>query len=140
MQLVFYLTIFSTPCMGYLLYLMFRCDRRCDGCDGKFGNFVGTKHTPRRGIVKHCDDRGVSLVSLAGPPMSSTARAVQLTSRSLTKGKPSGNNAAPAPHFMTESDSISIVLGADKKKKNLQRAKACREEHLIGSASTGNSS
>ena len=28
--------------MGYLLYLMFRCDRRCDG---KFGNLVGTKHT-----------------------------------------------------------------------------------------------
>ena len=26
MQLVFYLTTFSTPCMGYLLYLMFRCD------------------------------------------------------------------------------------------------------------------
>ena len=24
---------------------MFRCDRRCDGCDGKFGNLVGTKHT-----------------------------------------------------------------------------------------------
>ena len=34
--------------MSYLLYLMFRCDRRCDGCDGKFGNFVGTKHTLRR--------------------------------------------------------------------------------------------
>ena len=31
--------------MGYLLYLIFRCDRRCDGCDGKFGNLVGTKHT-----------------------------------------------------------------------------------------------
>jgi len=31
--------------MCYLLYLMFRCDRRCDRCDGKFGNFVGTKHT-----------------------------------------------------------------------------------------------
>ena len=28
--------------MSYLLYLMFRCNRRCDG---KFGNFVGTKHT-----------------------------------------------------------------------------------------------
>src|SRR6185503_4916956 len=47
MQLVFYLTTFSTLCMSYLLYLMFRCDRRCDGCDGKFGNLVGTKHTPR---------------------------------------------------------------------------------------------
>ena len=45
MQLVFYLTIFITPCMSYLLYLIFRCDRRCDGCDGKFRNFVGTKHT-----------------------------------------------------------------------------------------------
>jgi len=33
--------------MGYLLYLMFRCDRRCDGCDEKFGNLVGTKHTLR---------------------------------------------------------------------------------------------
>ena len=31
--------------MGYLLYLMFRCDRRCDGCDEKFGNFVRTKHS-----------------------------------------------------------------------------------------------
>ena len=28
--------------MSYLLYLIFRCDRRCDG---KFGNLVGTKHT-----------------------------------------------------------------------------------------------
>ena len=27
---------------------MFRCDRRCDG---KFGKFVGTKHTPC-GLVK----------------------------------------------------------------------------------------
>ena len=26
MQLVFYLPTFSTPCMGHLLYLMFRCD------------------------------------------------------------------------------------------------------------------
>ena len=25
---------------------MFRCDRRYDGCDEKFGNLVGTKHTP----------------------------------------------------------------------------------------------
>jgi len=32
--------------MGYLLYLMFRCDRRYDGCDGKFGNFVRTKTHP----------------------------------------------------------------------------------------------
>ena len=31
--------------MDYLLYLMYRCDRRCDRCDGKFGNLVGTKHT-----------------------------------------------------------------------------------------------
>ena len=28
---------------------MFRCDRRCDGCDGKFGNFVRTKHSPQSG-------------------------------------------------------------------------------------------
>ena len=26
MQLVFYLPTFSTPCIGHLLYLMFRCD------------------------------------------------------------------------------------------------------------------
>ena len=32
--------------MGHLLYLMFRCDRGCDGKFEKFGNFVGTKHTP----------------------------------------------------------------------------------------------
>ena len=25
-QLVFYLTIFSTPCIDHLLYLIFRCD------------------------------------------------------------------------------------------------------------------
>ena len=31
--------------MCYLLYLIFWCDRRCDGCDGKFGNFVETRHT-----------------------------------------------------------------------------------------------
>ena len=31
--------------MGHLLYLMFRCDRGYDGKFGKFGNFVGTKHT-----------------------------------------------------------------------------------------------
>ena len=31
--------------MGHLLYLIFRFDRRCDGKFGKFGNFVGTKHT-----------------------------------------------------------------------------------------------
>jgi len=31
--------------MGHLLYLMFRCDRGCDGKFGKFRNFVGTKHT-----------------------------------------------------------------------------------------------
>ena len=29
--------------MGHLLYLIFRCDRRCDG---KFGKFAETKHTP----------------------------------------------------------------------------------------------
>ena len=34
--------------MSHLLYLMFRCDR---GCDGKFGKFVGTKHTPRCATV-----------------------------------------------------------------------------------------
>ena len=31
--------------MSHLLYLMFRCDRGCDGKFGKFGNFVGSKHT-----------------------------------------------------------------------------------------------
>ena len=31
--------------MSYLLYLIFRCDKKYDGCDEKFGNFVGTKHT-----------------------------------------------------------------------------------------------
>ena len=28
---------------------MFQCDKRCDG---KFGNFVGTKHTPSKKILK----------------------------------------------------------------------------------------
>ena len=32
--------------MSYLLYLIFRCDRGCDGKFGKFENFVGTKHNP----------------------------------------------------------------------------------------------
>ena len=31
--------------MSHLLYLMFRCDKGYDGKFGKFGNFVGTKHT-----------------------------------------------------------------------------------------------
>ena len=45
--------------MGYLLYLMFWCDRRCDGCDGKFGNLVGTKHTLRQLLrpAKTCQGR-----------------------------------------------------------------------------------
>ena len=38
--------------MSYLLYLMFRCDKRCDGCDEKFGNFMGTKHTPHLKAVE----------------------------------------------------------------------------------------
>ena len=44
--------------MNYLLYLIFRCDRRCDRKFGKFGNFVGTKHTL---CVKTRGDRSVSL-------------------------------------------------------------------------------
>ena len=31
--------------MGHLLYLMFRCNRGCDGKFGKFENFVASKHT-----------------------------------------------------------------------------------------------
>jgi len=46
--------------MGHLLYLMFRCDRGCDGKFGKFGIFVGTKHTPREDVV-------VLLCSFNGP-------------------------------------------------------------------------
>ena len=34
--------------MSHLLYLMFRCDRECDGKFREFGNFVGTKHTLRK--------------------------------------------------------------------------------------------
>ena len=41
--------------MCYLLYLIFRCDRRCDGCDEKFENFVGTKHT--LGFAQLCPKR-----------------------------------------------------------------------------------
>ena len=47
--------------MCYLLYLMFRCDRRCDG---KFGNFVGTKHTPC--IFHYSSMCGVSAAQIAG--------------------------------------------------------------------------
>ena len=78
MQLVFYLTTFSTPCMSYLLYLMFRCDRRCDECDGKFENFVGTKHTlcldEEKGgekvtsvIVAHCSTFHLFVVNIVLP-------------------------------------------------------------------------
>jgi len=42
--------------MSYLLYLMFRCDKRCDGCDGKFGNFVGTKHTRWNNVLGREND------------------------------------------------------------------------------------
>jgi len=31
---------------------MYRCDRRCDGCDRKFGNLVGTKHTHSRKAIE----------------------------------------------------------------------------------------
>ena len=41
---------------------MFRCDRRCDGCDGKFGNFVGTKHTQRKfSEVVYCGETAPQL-------------------------------------------------------------------------------
>ena len=45
--------------MGHLLYLMFRCDRGCDGKFGKFGSFVGTKHTCVRFHLQvlMCSDR-----------------------------------------------------------------------------------
>ena len=43
--------------MGYLLYLMFWCDRRCDGCDGKFGNFVEL-NTPKSQLTIVCMLRG----------------------------------------------------------------------------------
>ena len=39
MQLVFYLSTFSTPCTDYLLYLMFRCDFDV------MKNLWGSKHT-----------------------------------------------------------------------------------------------
>ena len=45
--------------MDHLLYLMFRCDRECDG---KFGNFVGTKHTPTR---RREGERGRGFMALA---------------------------------------------------------------------------
>ena len=64
--------------MGYLLYLMYRCDRRCDGCDGKFGNLVGTKHTRGRG----CLDSTAS--AELGPLRRSCIRPLFLTARSAT--------------------------------------------------------
>ena len=49
MQLVFYLPTFSTPCMGHLLYLMFRCDgdvmKNLD-----FGVVFGHLNTPKEEI------------------------------------------------------------------------------------------
>ena len=45
MQLVFYLPIFSIPCMDYLLYLMFRCDFDVMESLDIGGVFVGSKHT-----------------------------------------------------------------------------------------------
>ena len=42
---------------------MFRYDKRCDRCDGKFGNFVGTEHT--RSIKKS----GFAAASVVGGVM-----------------------------------------------------------------------
>ena len=53
--------------MDYLLYLMFRCDRRCDGCDGKFGNFVGTKHTLIEGTILARNESEESLSMINEP-------------------------------------------------------------------------
>ena len=47
MQLIFYLSTFSTPCMGHLLYLMFRCD-------GKFGGVGGSEHNLRHASINSC--------------------------------------------------------------------------------------
>jgi hypothetical protein len=99
---------------------------------------------PRRGTVKCGDDRSTSVKPipgylagwLVGRPMSSTARvvyAVQLTGHSLTKGKPSGDNAAPAPHRMAYVDRcISIVLGTDKVTSASQRLSIAASKVLPG--------
>ena len=50
--------------MGHLLYLMFRCDRGCDGKFGKCGNFVETKHTHRTSRKYRTDRRRVRQVIL----------------------------------------------------------------------------
>ena len=47
--------------MGHLLYIMFRCDRGCDGKFGKFGNFVGSKHTHY--CRRHIDIDNTSVMS-----------------------------------------------------------------------------
>src|SRR6185503_16812042 len=98
MQLVFYLTTFSTLCMSYLLYLMFRCDRRCDGCDGKFGNFVVTKHTP-----KEVDAPGGSLLTSENrfsqsPEVDSRAGCLCIVHTTLLEIR---------GHYTTENDSMS---------------------------------
>ena len=49
--------------MDYLLYLIFQCDRRCDGCDGKFGNLVGTKHTLCLDTPKNLTKTSLSITS-----------------------------------------------------------------------------
>ena len=67
MQLVFYLSTFSTSCMSHLLYLMFRCD-------GKFGfkGCLGSKHTKCSSIDRYdqscCPARQLS-VSEQGRPL-----------------------------------------------------------------------
>ena len=75
--------------MGYLLYLMFRCDRRCDRCDGKFGNFMGTKHTPSCEYPK-----------TSGSPCAAGSSGVKLSRSSKVKASLSGRKEeeeGPAP-------------------------------------------
>ena len=63
---------------------MFRCDRRCDRCDGKFENFVGTRHTPCFSLIAVHSGPAVSLVApLSSPPRLSSFAVVLWPQRSL---------------------------------------------------------
>ena len=52
--------------LSHFLYLMFRCDRRYDGKFGKFGNFVGTKHTQRE-RARRVGARAGAVTATLGP-------------------------------------------------------------------------
>ena len=52
MQLVFYLPIFSAPCMGHFLYLMFRCDFDVIESLENLEEFRGSEHSQNTAVLE----------------------------------------------------------------------------------------